>query len=80
MPSNLKDTKLKKILALSTKEDWKFIFGAEDGILYSMNLEEIRKKQTGMNLLLSSSKSHLLSLHFFFSPYLMFVYTTNIYN
>jgi len=33
----------------------------------------------GKNLLLSSSKTHLLSLHFFFSPYLMFVYRTNVY-
>jgi len=44
-----------KILAL-TKEDLIAIFGAEDGIFYSMSLEKIRKRNLGKNHHLSSPK------------------------
>jgi len=48
------------------------LFGIEFGAIYSFRIGEIRKRlNLGKNLLLSSSKTHLLSLHFFFSPYLI---------
>ena len=59
-PKKLKRYSFEQVLALN-EERLKSIFGAEDGILYSMNLKEIRKKHKASGKSLLSSPNLILS-------------------